>query len=88
VTKDEFIRKIVTNISRIENNEFDIWVDYDSLMSSVGWSGSIPLRLLHKTTQESQWVTLQLRRGTVVHSGPNIPIMQKAVELLYELLRQ
>jgi hypothetical protein len=29
---------------------------------------------------------LQLRRGTIVHSGPNTEVMQKAIDTLFQIL--
>lgn len=86
VAKEDFIEKIMENINKAKDCEFDIWLEYDNHISSIGWSGSVPLKFVHKKTRETQWITLQLRRGTIVHSGPNIPIMQKAIDFLYTVL--
>lgn len=89
IDKEKFLTDIVNKVLTLDPNklEFDVRLDYDSHISSIGWSGSVPLKFVHRSGQ-IQWVTLQLRRGTIVHSGPNVEIMQKAVNLLYEILDQ
>lgn len=84
-SKESFIRSFVKAIREMSIEEFDIYVHYDTLTSPMGWSGSIPLKFTHKPSGKTQWMTLQLRRGTVINSGPNIGLMQKAVNVLYEL---
>jgi len=86
ITKEEFIKRILTNIDELEEREFDIWLEYDNHISSIGWSGSVPIKFVHRNTGETQWITMQLRRGTIVHSGPNIPIMQRAADLLFKII--
>lgn len=87
--KEIFLRNLVQRVllgMQGGEGEFDIRLDYDSHISSLGWSGSVPLKFVHRKTGQVQWITLQLRRGTIVHSGPNVEIMQKAVEVLFKLL--
>jgi hypothetical protein len=84
-SKETFIRSFVQAIREMNIQEFDIYVHYDALTSPMGWSGSIPLKFTHKSSGKTQWMTLQLRRGTVINSGPNIGLMQKAVNILFEI---
>jgi hypothetical protein len=84
-SKESFIRSFIEAIREMNIQEFDIYVHYDTLTSPMGWSGSIPLKFTHKTSGKTQWMTLQLRRGTVINSGPNIDLMQKAVNVLYDI---
>lgn len=87
-TKEEFLRKFIDSSMEYEKSEFDIFINYDSLTSSMGWSGSIPLKFIHRETNLEQWLTLQMRRGTIVNSGPSFEVMQKAVDTLYEILNR
>lgn len=87
--KDEFLLHVVERVlsgNLDAKSEFDIRLDYDSHISSIGWSGSVPLKFVHKKSGQVQWITLQLRRGTIVHSGPNVEVMQRAVDVLFQLL--
>jgi hypothetical protein len=85
-SKDVFIRSFMNVVRDMAVQDFDIFVHYDSLSSPMGWSGSIPLKFVHKPTGKTQWMTLQLRRGTVINSGPTVEIMQKAVDILFSIL--
>jgi hypothetical protein len=85
-SKDFFIRSFMDVVKDMAVQDFDIYVHYDPLSSPMGWSGSIPLKFVHKPTGKTQWMTLQLRRGTVINSGPTVEIMQKAVDILFEIL--
>lgn len=82
IRKEEFIGGILEK-SNNTNSDFEIYVSYDILSSSIGWSGSIPIRLTHRETRSEQLFTLQLRKGTIVHSGPSRDIMQEGVNVLY-----
>jgi hypothetical protein len=84
-SKEDFIRSFFKTIRKMNIQEFDIFMYYDILTSPMGWSGSIPLKFTHKQSGKAQWMTLQLRRGTVINSGPNVDLMQRAVNALYEL---
>jgi hypothetical protein len=88
-TKEDFLRKIVEKIlerGSTASQEFDIRLDYDAHISSIGWSGSVPFKFVHRKTGQAQWITLQLRRGTIVHSGPNTEVMQRAINTLFQIL--
>jgi hypothetical protein len=85
-TKEEFIKCFMKTLRKMDTGEFDIYIYYDVLTSPLGWSGSVPLKFVHKPTGKTQWLTLQMRRGTVINSGPNIDIMQRAVNVLYSVL--
>lgn len=85
--KEQFLARLVKEVLECRcRTEFEIRLDYDSHISSIGWSGSVPLKFIHRKTGQVQWLTLQLRRGTIVHSGPNVEIMQKAVDVLFQFL--
>lgn len=89
LVKELFLKNLVQRVLNDPQKsawEFDIRLDYDSHISSIGWSGSVPLKFIHRKTSQVQWITLQLRRGTIVHSGPNTEVMQKAVNVLFEFL--
>lgn len=84
--KDDFIIHIMKNIEKTPSTTFDIYMHYDSLSSSMGWSGSVPLKFVHKQTSQVQWLTLQLKRGTIINSGPNVEVMQEAVNFIYSII--
>jgi len=84
--KDDFIISIMDRISEMKSPVFDVYLHYDALSSSMGWSGSVPLKFVHKPTSQVQWLTLQLKRGTVINSGPNVEVMQEAVNFFYEII--
>jgi hypothetical protein len=87
-TKEMFLKKFIETVQERPDltREFDIVMIYDSLSSSMGWSGAVPLKFIHVPSGAVQWLTIQMRRGTIVNSGPSFEIMQKAVDILYSLL--
>lgn len=85
IKKNEFIRKMY-DVVKDESLEHHFQIVYDSILSSMDWSGSIPIRLVHKTENDSQLFTLQLRKGTIIHSGPNIASMQRGLNDLVKVL--
>lgn len=84
-TKETFIKLFVKSLRELKSDEFDIYVHYDSLTSPLGWSGSIPIKFVHRQSGKPQWLTLQMRRGTVINSGPSIEVIQKAADILYKV---
>lgn len=87
-TKEEFLKKIIHQMKTDKSSDFDIYVYYDSLTSSMGWSGSVPIKLIHKDTKIEQWITIQMRRGTIINSGRSFDIMQSAVNYMYSVLNK
>jgi hypothetical protein len=85
-SKDYFIKSFINVVRDLSVQDFDIFIHYDPLSSPMGWSGSVPLKFVHKPTGKTQWMTMQLRRGTIINSGPTVEIMQKAVNILFEIL--
>jgi hypothetical protein len=83
--KSEFIARLFETIKRPEL-EHHFQVVYDSVLAPMDWSGSIPVRLIHKEDQSTQLFTIQLRKGTIIHSGPNITAMQRGVNDLVRVL--
>jgi hypothetical protein len=89
LTKETFLQRLSDTIqARVDiTREFEIFMNYDNLSSSMGWSGAVPLKFVHTPTGAIQWLTLQMRRGTIVNSGPSFGVMQQAVDVLYSILR-
>jgi hypothetical protein len=88
-SKETFLQRFISTVQtrRDITEGFDIIMNYDSLSSSMGWSGAVPLKFIHVQTGAVQWLTLQMRRGTIVNSGPSFGVMQTAVNVLYSILR-
>lgn len=88
-TKESFLKRFIHTIQKRPDivEDFDIVMNYDNLSSSMGWSGAVPLKFVHRSSGSVQWLTLQMRRGTIVNSGPSFEIMQRAVDVLYDVLR-
>lgn len=84
-TKETFIKLFIKSLRELKIDDFDIYVHYDSLTSPLGWSGSIPIKFVHRQSGKPQWLTLQMRRGTVINSGPSIEVIQKAADILYKV---
>lgn len=84
--KDSFLGKFIECVRTHEQTVFDIFINYDVLTSPMGWSGSVPLKFVHRGNKLEQWITLQMRRGTINNSGPTFEVMQDAVRILYEIL--
>ena len=85
-TKEQFLKNFIECANEHPQDKFDIFINYDNLSSSMGWSGSVPLKFVHRETQLDQWLTLQMRRGTIINSGPTFEVMQEAVNVLYDIL--
>lgn len=85
-TKEMFLSKFINGVKETENKDFEVYIYYDSLTSSMGWSGSVPIKLIHRETKIEQWITLQMRRGTIINSGRSFKIMQLAVNYIYSIL--
>jgi len=85
-TKETFLKEFVSCVNDHPQDKFDIFINYDNLSSSMGWSGSVPLKFVHLENKLDQWLTLQMRRGTIVNSGPSFEVMQEAVNTLYDIL--
>jgi hypothetical protein len=87
-TKERFLHGLINTVqgNRDLVGGFEIVMSYDNLSSSMGWSGAVPLKFHHLETGTVQWLTLQMRKGTIVNSGPSFEIMQKAVNVLYKIL--
>lgn len=85
VNKPVFIDRIF-NIVKRPDFEHHFQVVYDSAISPMDWSGSIPIRLIHKEDNDTQLFTIQLRKGTIIHSGPNLSSMQRGLNDLVRLL--
>lgn len=85
IKKNVFISRLF-DVVKEESLQHHFQIVYDSIISPMDWSGSIPIRLVHKETNESQLFTLQLRKGTIIHSGPNIDAMQRGLDDLVKIL--
>ena len=85
-TKEMFLKNFIDCANEHPQDKFDVFVNYDNLSSSMGWSGSVPLRFVHRENNLDQWLTLQMRRGTIINSGPSFEVMQEAVDVLYDIL--
>jgi len=82
IKKPEFIKRLF-DVVKQPQFEHHFQVVYDSAMAPMDWSGSIPIRLIHKEDNDTQLFTIQLRKGTIIHSGPNISSMQRgALDLI------
>lgn len=85
IKKSVFIDRIFEFVKRPEF-EHHFQVVYDSAISPMDWSGSIPIRMVHKEDNDTQLFTIQLRKGTIIHSGPNLSSMQRGLDDLVRLL--
>lgn len=85
IPKHDFIKRLF-EIIKSPDLDHHFQVVYDSALSPIDWSGSIPIRLVHKKSNTTQLFTIQLRKGTIIHSGPNIESMQRGVEDLIRVL--
>lgn len=86
-TKDAFVDALCRAIREEDDaGEFIVKLSYNGHVSPIGWSGFFPMRITHAVTGEVQWFAFQLRQGTIVHSGPNIEAMQKAVDFLFRAI--
>lgn len=85
IKKMEFVTRLFDVVKK-PDFEHHFQVVYDCALASMDWSGSIPIRLTHKESNSTQLFTIQLRKGTIIHSGPNIASMQRGLNDLIKAL--